>query len=804
VLVVVNTNSPESLEVANYYRIKRSIPERNFLHLPLATDYQIRSDEWERTVLQPLQAYLDAEGLRPHIRFVVYTIGTPYRVNVVRPESTRDFPSSITTVTSAGAPSITHMGPHPYYRAAEAFRGRPHQPFLSMMLTGWEVADVKRCIDQGVASDGTRPGGTVYLFDGVGPRARVHEAYGRPEAISLLQQLGIKHEVREKHSLTTEQDVIGYWTGYTRVNVKGVGFLPGALADHMTSYGGILHKKKGQMKILDFIAAGATASYGCVEEPTNTPTRHSKAWLFDRYGRGLSAIESYHSALESLRMGVFVGEPLAAPWARPPAIKLSGLPPRSAQQGEASGVRISAKPGSKGAAIRRCDFWVDGRWFAPAVRLVAAPGTRCSLTVGDRAVTHTTSGFQTPVECAAALAALVEADAEWAKPSGVRATAEGGRLRLEARSGGVALNDQPVALAIAPPEQAEAEPALGKCVAPLVCRPEAAALAGGRASVTDVAKVHLLITGKKIQAGDTITIASKGESFTATAAEGEKLEGLMKRLIEQLEKATVFRKRSAEEIAAYKQRYRREPSSPFPMRVMYDKSRYNLELGSVQEGAAGNGQAIAITVTPVAGSDLQAKPTGRVEMAGGGVREFRASVELDLSASAGALRDVRAPFDTAALPDGPHTLRLVVEEQQPIAAQAWVEVPFLTANHGGKLSVQLKGIKVKGEGRKRRNTLVRKGRTMTMSGPIEVRARVVTPAAPGAFQRLVLQVDGREVAASEKPATTFTLDPAAVPLGVGAHTIRVTAEYDGNPGIRSDGEDLLYAPPAPPAAPAKK
>ena len=63
--------------------------------------------------------------------------------------------------------------------------------------------------------------------------------------------------------------------------------------------------------------AGATASYGTVSEPCNHVQKfpHPQV-LLGRYVQGATAIEAYWSSVAWPAQGVFVGEPLAAPFAR--------------------------------------------------------------------------------------------------------------------------------------------------------------------------------------------------------------------------------------------------------------------------------------------------------------------------------------------------------------------------------------------------------------------------------------------------------------------------------------------------------
>ena len=71
------------------------------------------------------------------------------------------------------------------------------------------------------------------------------------------------------------------------------------------------------MSILDWITSGATASYGTVSEPcARTPKFPHPQVLLLSYMQGASAIEAYWKSVEWPLQGVFVGEPLAAPFAR--------------------------------------------------------------------------------------------------------------------------------------------------------------------------------------------------------------------------------------------------------------------------------------------------------------------------------------------------------------------------------------------------------------------------------------------------------------------------------------------------------
>lgn len=108
-----------------------------------------------------------------------------------------------------------------------------------------------------------------------------------------------------------------YQTGLARVGkLETLRFLPGALADHLTSYGGDL-LGSGQMSSLRWLEAGATASYGTVSEPCNHWQKfpHPQI-LLQHYLSGATAIEAYWRSVAWPAQGLFIGEPLARPYPR--------------------------------------------------------------------------------------------------------------------------------------------------------------------------------------------------------------------------------------------------------------------------------------------------------------------------------------------------------------------------------------------------------------------------------------------------------------------------------------------------------
>lgn len=185
----------------------------------------------------------------------------------------------------------------------------------TMMLAGRSFREIKALIDRGVESDGTHPRGTAYLLL-TSDKARDSRVLMYPMVESGAAGL-VAIEILKQDTLTNRHDVMFYFTGLASVpGLETLHFLPGAIADHLTSFGGML-TDSSQMSALKWLEAGATASYGTVVEPCNFPQKFADpAIVIRRYIEGESLIEAYWKSVAWPGQGVFVGEPLATPYRR--------------------------------------------------------------------------------------------------------------------------------------------------------------------------------------------------------------------------------------------------------------------------------------------------------------------------------------------------------------------------------------------------------------------------------------------------------------------------------------------------------
>ena len=79
-LLIYNTNSPTSKELAEYYAHKRSVPSRHLLGLDLPLTEELLRTDYDRQVVRPLRRYLWDTGLAARVRCLVTFYDVPLRV----------------------------------------------------------------------------------------------------------------------------------------------------------------------------------------------------------------------------------------------------------------------------------------------------------------------------------------------------------------------------------------------------------------------------------------------------------------------------------------------------------------------------------------------------------------------------------------------------------------------------------------------------------------------------------------------------------------------------------------------------
>lgn len=309
--LVINDADPYSVEVGAYYAERRGLRPAQVLHVNLPTRPVLSDSEF--LSLREAIAARFGEG----IQALALAWASPYAVSC----------NSITGALALGVDESLCRASCAPSRPSRYFDSPSARPWSdlglrpSMLMAAGSVEQARALIDRGVAADGSlvrrgRPTvGAWFLTTSDkarGVRAAVYPPPGR------LAAAGVDVHVAPAAELAGARHVLLAMTGSVHLDLPpAVDFVAGALADHLTSLGGQLEGRHGQSTALEWIAAGATASYGTVSEPCNHLQKfpHPQLLLLE-YLQGATAIEAYWKSVAWPQQGLFVGEPLAAPFAR--------------------------------------------------------------------------------------------------------------------------------------------------------------------------------------------------------------------------------------------------------------------------------------------------------------------------------------------------------------------------------------------------------------------------------------------------------------------------------------------------------
>jgi uncharacterized protein (TIGR03790 family) len=308
--LVINMADPYSVAVGAYYAQRRGIPEQHTVRVNLPLRNSLNVAEFNALAEQIKTA------LPPQVQALALAWTRPYAVEC----------NAITAALTLGfQPELCKQSCAPSAPSA-LFNSATRQPFTelglrpSMLLAARSVEAAKALIDRGMASDqqlGKRGVPDVQaVFVNTQDAARNVRSVLYPPS-GRIPALGLQIE-NTSEPLPALPRVVLLQTGTARFeNAPSIHWVPGALADHLTSFGGQLQDAHDQMTALDWLEAGATASYGTVSEPCNHLQKfpHPQVLLLN-YLQGSTAIEAYWRSVAWPAQGLFVGEPLAAPYGR--------------------------------------------------------------------------------------------------------------------------------------------------------------------------------------------------------------------------------------------------------------------------------------------------------------------------------------------------------------------------------------------------------------------------------------------------------------------------------------------------------
>lgn len=315
--VLVNDRDPQSVAVAAYYVAARQIAPEHVVHL----DFEPEGVALTPAVFEPLREAAQA-SVPDTVQAWAITWTTPYRVGCVSMTSAFAMGYDGEVCDTKGQ-ICTPPTPGFLYNTTSTTPWTDHGVRPAMMIAGESVAEATALIDRGLAADGTTPSGTVAMVRTTDVARNVRwpqmvAALGdwqHPEGLGMIYVDNAAGDGQDW--VSDHPGLVAYFTGLIEVpDLTTNTYLPGAVCDHLTSFGGKL-TDSSQMSALRWLEAGATASYGAVVEPCNATAKFpDPQTLLRHYVGGATVLEAYWRSVVAPWEGVFIGEPLASPWGR--------------------------------------------------------------------------------------------------------------------------------------------------------------------------------------------------------------------------------------------------------------------------------------------------------------------------------------------------------------------------------------------------------------------------------------------------------------------------------------------------------
>ncbi|MHB8862866.1 MAG: TPR end-of-group domain-containing protein [Pirellulaceae bacterium] len=237
---------------------------------------------------------------------------------------------------------------------------------LSTMLAvtsgrGNSVSESLSYLERSVAADATSPAGTIYYMENNDVRSTTRQA-AFASAVKSLEGTSVQGAIVRGALPQKKDDVAGVMVGSAAVDWRKSGsqILPGAICEHLTSFGGMMREGAGQTPLSEFLRYGAAGSSGTVAEPMALPQKFPSPFIHVHYVRGASLAEAFYQSVFGPYQLLIVGDALCQPWAKRLTIEMVGIEPGQRVSG-----KVTLEPRVSGpedpTAVDHFEIFIDGR-----------------------------------------------------------------------------------------------------------------------------------------------------------------------------------------------------------------------------------------------------------------------------------------------------------------------------------------------------------------------------------------------------------------------------------------------------------
>jgi len=416
-LVVVNRASRDSRALGAYYAEQHGIPPSHVCSIQVDSPFPtITLSVFENDVRKPIADHITKHQLDGQIHFLVLCMNAPSRIAGGNSLTAALFYGFKPIDPKAKQCNIASNSVNQYYASETAYSStagwnQTHSP-IPFLLTAETLETAKQVVDRGVASIAAFPEGVFCLYGSPDAARNIrHRTYPVVARQFDLLGLGDRLDMNLSTWRYPEKPILGYLTGRPRLpeDLNRLTFAPGAIGDHLTSCAGMIPDPcLGQSTVWEWMKLGATASYGTVAEPCAFNVKFPDPMLFFWVARGFSLGEALAMSVRNPYQGLWVGDPLSAPFAAPPTVEIKS-PARNAELSGTITLQIAVDTHPKGTPPVFLDLYLDGKHQTPITRPFAPVGNDLFAQVGDQRFSYTVAPGEDLFAATAGLAWAINA-----------------------------------------------------------------------------------------------------------------------------------------------------------------------------------------------------------------------------------------------------------------------------------------------------------------------------------------------------------------------------------------------------------
>ncbi|MFM7006681.1 MAG: TIGR03790 family protein [Flavobacteriales bacterium] len=280
--VIVNLNSPESIEIGNYFQAARNIPTQNILYVDVPNT-EVINDSVFNVLRTQIEAELQSSGLENTLNYLVTTKGVPLRrsgIDCISNQGNGDcgsVDSELSLILGTHASNIGQSNAfmHPYFNQNVHFTRSQFGMYLVTRLDGFTVGDVKQMIARSGPNTTVNPFVVQNILD-LNEAQSMDSLYFMDTYISPAFnefQLGnwLTQTDYNITPMTNQTDVLSYLTtghGPLPNYTQNFNFVPGSFAALTTCSTAAafdsVSSPNATFTLSDLIAQGCTAAHGYV------------------------------------------------------------------------------------------------------------------------------------------------------------------------------------------------------------------------------------------------------------------------------------------------------------------------------------------------------------------------------------------------------------------------------------------------------------------------------------------------------------------------------------------------------------